>query len=335
MIIKPRQLGREALKPDELTEDRKGCAKFGPCGIGEKAVYLNSFYIDRYYYLPVTSVRRMYKRVAMSKGGFSGRGMFASIPYLVVEYDDGREKQCIFKAEEQVDQMLAFFHERCPEIPVHSVKAEAWLAEKQQRLEEKKRKMEESPQREDILLLQEAEDVLEEQPVLYQELSSAARAKRVNEKSNPAYKWVALAIVLLGAASAAYGVYAAVTHADKALYFLLFGLAAIFLFSGANVLPTKRNNKAYIDARLKDAYAGMGALIDEYEYFPVPVHYAHPYVLRRMAEILADGRAKGIDQALEVLKSDLRAINSDVTVDQEEFEEIMAIKPLFLVRDYE
>lgn len=41
------------------------------------------------------------------------------------------------------------------------------------------------------------------------------------------------------------------------------------------------------------------------------------------------------DEALEVLKSDLKALNSSVAVEQEEYDEIMAIKPMFLVREYQ
>ena len=44
----------------------------------------------------------------MSKGGFTGKGLFASIPYLVVEYDNGQEKQCNFKFEENVDMLLSY-----------------------------------------------------------------------------------------------------------------------------------------------------------------------------------------------------------------------------------
>ena len=47
--------------------------------------------------MALESVRRVFKRVAMSKGGFTGKGAFGSIPYLVVEYDDGAQKQCNFK----------------------------------------------------------------------------------------------------------------------------------------------------------------------------------------------------------------------------------------------
>ena len=35
----------------------------------------------------------------MSSGGFTGKGMFASMAYLVVEYDGGKQKQCNFKDE--------------------------------------------------------------------------------------------------------------------------------------------------------------------------------------------------------------------------------------------
>ena len=106
MIFKPHPLSTSQLPAPELEEDRKSCRKVGPCGIGKKAIYLNSFYVDRCYYIPFTAVRRVFKRVAMSKGGFSGKGMFASIPYLVVEYDDGQQKQCNFKYENQVDDLL-------------------------------------------------------------------------------------------------------------------------------------------------------------------------------------------------------------------------------------
>ena len=53
-----------------------------------------------------------------------------------------------------------------------------------------------------------------------------------------------------------------------------------------------------------------------------------------MQDILKEGRAKTISEALKVLKKDLKALNSDVVVEQEEYDEIMAIKPMFLVMDY-
>ena len=54
-----------------------------------------------------------------------------------------------------------------------------------------------------------------------------------------------------------------------------------------------------------------------------------------MIRILREGRAQTAKEALEVLKSDLRALNSSVQVTQEEYDEVVVIKPLFLVCDYQ
>ena len=43
MIFKPAQLGMAKLDPQELEADKKACRKIGPCGVGKKALYLNSF----------------------------------------------------------------------------------------------------------------------------------------------------------------------------------------------------------------------------------------------------------------------------------------------------
>ena len=66
MIWKPKQLGRQKIEERELEADKKNCRRFGPCGVGQKALYLNSFYFDRRYYVALDSVSRVFKRVAMS-----------------------------------------------------------------------------------------------------------------------------------------------------------------------------------------------------------------------------------------------------------------------------
>lgn len=334
MIFTPRQLGTASLSKEELVRDKKKCRKFGPCGVGEKAIYLNSFYIERQYYLPLSSVKRAFKRIAMSKGGFTGKGMFATIPYLVVQYDDGREKQCNFKVEEQVDQLLEYLRKTNPQIKLHSAGAEKKLLEKQKALEAKRARVVSEEAAKNISALDPCIAYLEKEGELSIELSAAAKRKRVYDRSNPAYKWVALFITLMGAGALVYGIYALITHAGFSMYFLLFGLAAIFLFSSASVLPTSRNNRKYIENRLDQAVAALAEYTGKYPDFPVPPRYAHPVVLRRMQEILAQERAKTIPESLEVLKEDLKAVNASVSVEQEEYDEIMAIKPMFLVMDY-
>ena len=131
MIFKPAQLGMAKLDKQELVEDRKSCKKIGPCGVGKKALYLNSFYIDRRYYLPYGSISRVFKRVAMSSGGFTGKGMFASMAYLVVEYDGGKQKQCNFKDERDVDKLLEVLAKEQPQIPLLSEAGEQALQKKE------------------------------------------------------------------------------------------------------------------------------------------------------------------------------------------------------------
>ena len=335
MLFKPRCLGNVSLDKEELIKDKKNCKRFGPCGVGEKAIYLNSFYFDRVYYIPLSSVKRVYKRVAMSKGGFTGKGLFATIPYLVVEYDNGEERQCNFKFEENVDSLLAYLKQTHPYIRLHSAEAEKRLKEKERIKAGRKAKVLSKTAIQNIEILKKCMDYLNRNEELGIALSSGAKKKRVYDRSNPAYKWVALCITLLGAGSLIYGIYSLVTHAGFAMYFLLFGLAAIFLFSSANVLPTSRNNKKYIEDNLEKAVNDMEDYIQNYPDFPLPAWYAHPVVLKRMIDIMEEGKAETIQKALEVLKSDLKALNSSVAVEQEEYDEVMAIKPMFLIRDYQ
>lgn len=334
-MIRPQRLGKDTLPENELKEDKTSCHKFGPCGVGQKAIYLNSFYIDRQYYVPMKSVKRVFKRIAMSKGGFTGRGVFATLPYLVVEFDDGRQKQCNFKHEEDVDRILAYIEDNFPDIPLHSEAAEQKLREKERNLEKKRLAGNISDTaRNNISILDNAIKYLHKDSDLYLNLSQSAKKKRVYDRSNPAYKWVALAITIIGLGAFFYGVYSVITHAGFGIYFLLFGLAAIFLFSGASVLPTSKNNKHYIEKQLVRSIDDMQRYIKTYPDFPVPAYYAHPVVLKRMQDILKDKRAETMSEALEVLKNDLKALNSSVVVEQEEYDEIVAIKPMFLVMDY-
>ena len=336
MIFKPVQLGREALDPETLAADKQHCRRIGPCGVGKKALYLNSFYLDRRYYITYPSITRAFKRVAMSQGGFSRKGIFASIPYLVVQYDGGKEKQCNFKYEEQVDQLLACLEQEHPEIKRVSAAAEERLAQRERERAARK-KPELSPEaQKTIRALQEAADYLEQKPELSLELSQSAKRKRAYQCSKPSYRWVALAITVLGLVSLLFGVATILQGTGSfGVYFALFGLAAIFMFSGVSVLPTARNNKNAIMARNEKAQQDMAGYLKGYRgEFPLPARYAHPIVLRRMQRVIEEGRAARIPDALETVKQDLKALNAEVEVDQQEYDEVVAVKALFLNEDY-
>ena len=286
MIFRPIPLGREVLDRKALSADRKGCRRFGPCGVGEQALYLSSFYLSCRYYLPYGGVSRVFKRVAMSKGGFSHKGVFASIPYLVVEYDGGREKQCVYKYEEQVDQLLACLKQSHPEIRQMSARAEERLAERKQAAPSKPELTEEA--RQTLKSLGEAEAVLEKRPDLYQELSRSARQKRQ---------------LLLTAGRRRGG-------------------------------KIKAREQPILDQAAR-AQEEMAQFLNGRRNFPLPPRYAHPVVLRRMGRTIEAGRAVTAEQALEIVKADLKALNSSVEVSQEEHDEVVSIKALFLNEHYQ
>lgn len=325
-------LSRSQLPKETLSADKKACRRFGPCGVGEQALYLNSFWFERFYYVPIAAVRRVFKRVAMSQGGFTGKGAFGTIPYLVVEYDDGQEKQCTFKREEDVDLLLAHLAAVHPEIPGLSRDGERRLAEKAAK-EARRYVKELTPQAEKTRQeLEQAKAVLQKKPELTAKLSAAAKAKRIEDRSNHAYRWVAMAIMLAGFVALIYGIRSLVQKDSSGLYFLLLGLAAIFLFSGLHVFPTARNNRKAIEKDWRDSIAAMEKALPIG--FPVPACYAHPIVLDRMIRVIREGRAQTAPEALAQVKEDLKALTADVQVEQEEHDEVVAIKPMFLLQDY-
>ena len=338
MIFRPAQLGMAKLDRLELEQDKKACRKIGPCGVGKKALYLNSFYIDRRYYLPYGSISRVFKRVAMSSGGFTGKGMFASMAYLVVEYDGGKQKQCNFKDERDVDKLLEVLAKEQPQIPLLSEAGEQALQKKE--AEKAARKLPEltDEAKHSVTVLRKAKEYLEEKPELAEELSAAERRKRAQLQSKPVYRDVALAIFVFGIVSAAYGLYAVTNHVGNyGIYFALFGFAAIFLFSSYNMLPTARNNNNAIMKRADKAEAAMAEYVKHYPNgaFPVPSCYAHPIVLKQMTDAIEEGRAVTVPEALDAVEKRLQALNADVQVEQEEYDEVVVIKAMFLNHDYQ
>ena len=338
MIFRPAQLGMAKLDRLELEQDKKACRKIGPCGVGKKALYLNSFYIDRRYYLPYGSISRVFKRVAMSSGGFTGKGMFASMAYLVVEYDGGKQKQCNFKDERDVGKLLEVRAKEQPQIPLLSEAGEQALQKKE--AEKAARKLPEltDEAKHSISMLKKAKEYLEEKPELAEELSAAERRKRAQLQSKPVYRYVALAIFVFGIVSAAYGLYAVTNHVGNyGIYFALFGFAAIFLFSSYNMLPTARNNNNAIMKRADKAEAAMAEYVKHYPNgaFPVPSCYAHPIVLKQMTDAIEEGRAVTVPEALDAVETRLKSLNADVQVEQEEYDEVVVIKAMFLNHDYQ
>ena len=327
-------LGDRVLPSQELENDKGACRRIGSCGVGQKALYLGSRYISRRWYLPWGEVERVFKRVAMSAGGFSGRGVFGSMAYLVVQYGKGREKQCSFRTEAELDSLLALIAQEHPSIPTHSARAAKKLA--QAEAEERARYLETlSPEAEQTLdALQQAKARLEEKPELARMLTAAAKQKRVLDQMKPWVLVLGAVMAYGGLALAAWGGYSLLNSLPYSWYFILAGGALCLFATTANIVPGRWTSRKRAQMEWEEAVAGMQKSIAGIEPFPVPARYAHPVVLERMIRVVREGRAVTAEAALAVVKADLRALNSSVTVSQKEHDEVVQVKPLFLVSDY-
>ncbi len=333
MLFSPTLAGVTALDADTLAADKRDCRKIGPCGVGKKALYLSNRFFDRCRYVVYGDVARVFKRVAMSQGGFTGKGVFGAMAYLVVQLKDGSERQSYFKHEEQVDELLAAVAQAHPGIPTHSEAAERKLREAEE-AEQARFLKELSPEGEAALrTLRDAKAYLEKRPGLSGELTAAAKQKRVVDRMKPGVKAGALLIAVLGVAAALYGVYGLINHTPGAGYFAAGGGVAFFATLSTGTLPSRWNSPKAAQHDWETAVENCRDFIGGKD-FPVPPQYAHPAVLERMIRVVREGRATSVAEAYETMKTELRALDSSVTVSRKEYDEVVAIKPMFLVCDY-
>lgn len=332
-----RPLSSETLEKDVLIEDKKSCKKIGRIGIGQKAIYLNSYFFERDLYIPFQMVKRVFKRVAMSKGGYSGKGVFASMSYLVVEYDADKEIQVRVKHEHQVDRMLEEVHKRYPAIPLHSVKAEERL--QAAALEEEKRYKKNLSEKAvgTIKELEGLEEKLRKNPKLYETLARTAKTKRMASGTKPYYKYIKYLMLFGSLAGIGLGVLTYHLNFGMETSFVFFAFSAIFIFVASQVNRTGTINKDLADREFLEAVAAMNRYMESVglNHLGIPAAYFHPFTLRRMIRIVREGRAEEIKEAMVVLKDDLKGINHTVTVSEKEYEEIVTIKPMFLCMDYQ
>ena len=334
MIVSPSPLGNKTLPRETLARDKGDCIHAGPCGLGMDALYLGSRYFERMYYIPWGEVNRVFKRVAMSSGGFTGKGVFGSMAYLVVQFGKGQEKQCRFKMEQDVDKALEWIEQHRPGIPTHSEAAERKLAEAE--AAENARFLKTLSPEADATLesLRSAKEYLDKRPGLAAELTAAAKQKRIVDHLKPGAIAAATVIAAIGVLAMLYGVYGFFRHLTSATYFLIGGAAAFFTTLSTGTLPSKWTSRKCAQQEWENAVSNVRDFLGE-RWMPVPAQYAHPVVLERMIRVVREGRAQTAAEALAVVKDDLRSLNSSVTVSQKEHDEVVAVKPLFLVCQYQ
>ena len=331
----PVLFGNQSLPQDTLKADKKSCEKIGPLGMGKRALYLNSFYLSRRYYVIWPEIRRVYKLVAMSKGGFTGIGVFGSMSYLVVELRDGRTKRCQIKYENQVDEALAWIAKHHPEIPTQSEAARKRLQEAEAAEKARYKKNLTPEEKNTVRMLEDAERYLEASPATYANLTFRAGRLRSQQSVGTGRRTAGILLLAGSILLLATGIPLTMSKNPYGLYMVLGGGAFLVYSMASNLVPIGKNSFKRLRAEWEEAVASSEEYISRKDSFPVPARYAHPIVLKRMIRVIREGRAQTAKEALEVVKTDLKALNKSVKVSQAEYDEVIAIKALFLVSDYQ
>ena len=180
-------------------------------------------------------------------------------------------------------------------------------------------------------------DYLEKKPEIYQGLSAAVRRKRTVDQMPKSNIVIVTAIALIGFLGLACGFFSCrrATSTLRTCFFSSRGVP-VLLAGGRHHFrsgPIRRGLSVKLNWE-RARWRIQQTISPESPDFFLPPQYAHPVVCRRMIRILESGRASTCREALEVVKSDLKGLNSEVRVSQEEYDEVIRVKPLFLECDY-
>lgn len=311
------------LSRSELIEDKNTMVRIGLMGIGRHALYAGLRYI------PYEDVARVYKRIAMTEGGFSHRGAFMSICYIVIELKNGKSCKLRFPEEEEADMFLSHIAEKAPYIKRMSQAAEMRVAARE---EDERRKKAVILDEQAVSLIREMErqkSFLEERPDLSSALSSATRRRWVYNLSRRTLKWLAISMSMIAVAVIIVG-YQMVTAGFSSLPVFLF-ILFLFLFAAAAVYPAARESLSRIEADMDKAEENMRRYVSTYDGFMLDAAHAHPAVFSRLIRILKEKRASGFNEAYSIMQKEIIEIDRNTQVSKEEYDEIVAVKPLFRV----
>lgn len=335
MLIAPKLLGKRGLDEKALAEDKKNAVKYDNCALGKEAVYLGTFYFPRMFYATYKDISRVYKRIAMSKGGFTGKGAFGAMSYVVIQLHNGQEHQANFKTEQMCDAFIEDLHRAHPNIPTHSAKAERALAEAEAKEQARYLKTLPPEAEQAVQRLRSAQRVLETRGDLVHNLEMTARNKRIIENISPGRRALGISIAALGLALIVAGIVCLALQKAYAWRLVAFGAAAAMFALASNTLPIGQNTRAFALRDWERAVAAMRDYLKEQPDFPVAPQFAHPLVLERMIRLLREGKASSVPAAYEAMKEELKRLNNTVKVTQAEHDEVVKVKPLFLACHYE
>lgn len=330
-IAKP--LSRVALDPNEIKADRKKARRYDQCGLGEKAIYMGSAMHPRRFYIPYSQVSNVFKRVGMSSP--DGKGFLAPVLFIVVRYDEGKEQTCSFRYLQDADKMLDDLEKNHPEISLLSPEG---IRRQKEREETEARALSNDlsdTARHSRKVLEDARWEVHKRPAVYEQLAGMAKLKRHADLMKPWVRYVAIGMLAAGAVTTLAGI-AVMAGGNKNVGAVvsLVGVMLVFLAINSKGLPSKLTNRKLRDKEYEASVEAMKRSLKHLNSFPIPYCYAHPYTFDRMIRILQEQRAETIEDALSVLKTDLKAMDSSVVLSKDDYRQVVAIKPLFTVQDY-
>lgn len=326
-------LGRTVLSPDEVKADRKSCRKYDQCGLGDKAIYMGTTMHPRKLYVPYSSVTNVFKRVGVSNP--SGKGFLAPVLFIVVRYDDGKEQACSFRYLQDADRMLDDLEKNHPNIPLLSPEG----VRRQKEREELEARIQANELSETAArsrrILEDARWEVHKRPAVYEKLAAMAKMKRHADLMKPWVTYAAVGLLIAGAAAVLAGiVFMRSWNRSIGAVTALVGVMLAFLAVNSKGLPGKLTNRRLREKEYEAALEETKRSLQHVKDFPIPYCYVHPYTFDRLIRILQEQRAETTEDALRVLKEDLRSMDSSVVLQKEDYREVVTIKPLFTVQDY-
>ena len=330
-IAKP--LSQITIEEAQIKADRKKCRKYDQCGLGEKAVYMGSTIHPRNYYIPYEAITNVFKRVGASNP--EGKGFLAPVLFIVVRYDDGREQECSFRYLQDADRMLDDLEKNHPEIPLLSPEG---MRKKKEKETTEARIQANALTREALRskkVLEDARWEVHKRPALYEKLAAMAKMKRHADLMKPSVRYIAEGLLAAGVLVTLAGAIV-MRSMDRSIGVVtaLFGIMLVFLAVNSKGLPSKMTNRKLRDREYEEALNAMRNSLKHLPDFPIPCCYAHPYTFDRMIRILQEERAQTVEEALDVLKADLKSMDSSVALSGDDFKQVVTIKPMFTVQDY-
>ena len=121
-------------------------------------------------------------------------------------------------------------------------------------------------------------------------------------------------------------------NGDQSHAIVLFGFFLMLFLVGFRVRPTGRQNKEEVEREYEESIRKMKDSLPED--FPLPARYAHPVCLLWMKQNILEGKAETLASSYELLKKELKELDSTKQVSQKVYDWLVVIKPMFMAAEY-